>query len=260
MDRRCDNCQTAVPGGTRFCPNCGADTSQGQGTTARRETSFPGAQQGTFGTQEVPPPGTPPGTPPQPVFAPEGVPAGGPGGGRSSRGLLYVGGCAAAAVLGLVALVVVGALLYFVLSSGSETGQGSPRDLFEQQVGDFRLQNVGDFPPGIQRGAVEAASSRYAGPNSAALEHNLMQMSSARDAEETWRRIRGDNEEQGFKVTNEQSVELDGRAVGTVAVVEGRLQGNNVTLVMWHNEDLYGEVISESGGDEAVEFYRNIPY
>ncbi len=142
-----------------------------------------------------------------------------------------------------------------------QPGQGSPRDLFEQQVGDFRLQNVGDFPAGDQLGAVEAASARYSGPNGISLEHNLMEMPSARDAEQVWQRIQGDNEGQGLRVTTEQPVELDGREVGTVAVLEGTVQGQDATLVMWHNQSLYGEVIAQGeGGNQAVEFYRNVPY
>jgi hypothetical protein len=126
MSRYCPNCGSEVPEGASFCASCGKPIS---GEAPRQEeprhetASQEAASQAGTATAEQPT--TAPTAAQQAVFAPPGAPASGgappgaPTGGKGRKGLYL--GCGVAAVLGTLALLVVGAVLFlFVLGSSSE--------------------------------------------------------------------------------------------------------------------------------------------
>lgn len=284
----CANCGTEISEGAAFCPNCGRSTAQagtrdprGGEDGARRQT------QGTLAasaTQQA----TPPDAGQRPVVTP---PVSAPSGAKKSRRGLLIGGLAAAGLLGFLALLVVGALVYFFLlgpsprpepmpqptpaaqpepaPSGQQQApegqqqqpapeEGSLQERVQDQVGDFTLQEVAENPGGIEAGATEALIMGYAGPDGVVVRHTLWAMPSPEEAEATRQTVAQSNVEDGFQVLDEQPVTIEGEQVGTVTVLQGEVEGSPLTLVLWTNGNIYAGAIGS--GDAPTAFYQNVPY
>lgn len=120
MSKRCPNCGTEVPEGATFCPNCGQSMTPGSPEPTIQQ---PAAQQAA-----------PAAAAPGPAAAP---PQGGaPAPAKKSRKGLIAGGCAVAGLLGLVGLLILGAIIFFFVAAskpqssstdpGSNGGQTQP--------------------------------------------------------------------------------------------------------------------------------------
>lgn len=51
----------------------------------------------------------------------------------------------------------------------------------------------------------------------------------------------------------------DGEELGTVTVLEGEIEGDSVTTVLWSEDNLYEEAVAEDD-DVALDFFEELPY
>lgn len=146
MARHCSNCGAEVPEGATFCPNCGQSVAQETPQQAQQTQPMPrsDAPDSASGGGATPTAQTfqPAPEPQQPAFTPPEAPAGG----RSRTGL-YVG-CGVAAVLGLLALLVVGAVVFFFLLAPSDSGGTSDPGNSDPGTSDPGTSDPGTSDPG----------------------------------------------------------------------------------------------------------------
>lgn len=136
----------------------------------------------------------------------------------------------------------------------------SIRGFIPEQVGDFELQSVEDFPDGLQAGAREALTATYLNSDGVELTYNLLDMTSPEEANELQQQqVQLEQEELGFQVVSEEPFEDEfGDETGTVTVLEVEAGESTVTTVLWSEDNLYEEIVSED--DAALEFYEELPY
>lgn len=273
----CPNCGAEVAEGAAFCANCGKPLSR---ETSRQEET----------RQEAAPAAQPSTATQQAVFTPpQATPSGGPATGGKSRRGLYLG-CGVAAVLGALAILVVGAgLFFFAFSSGPQPqpeptpepspepapepepspepapepepspepapSSGSLEDLVQDQVGDFALQDIQEDPAVLEAGATQGLVMLYAAPDGTEIIHNLAAFSSPEDAN---RILQGMVDylvqEQGFQKLEEIPLEDDqGNQFGSAVLLQGETE-----IVVWTNANLFAG--AEGPPEAAVEFFSNTPY
>jgi hypothetical protein len=186
----------------------------------------------------------------------------------------------AAVVLGILTIIVAFSLgvlgvIFGAVSEKSEpaTGGGgtttarvaeeeeSIRGFVPEQVGDFELQSVEDLPEGLQAGAQEALTATYQNRDGVLVVYNLLDMSSPEEADELQQQqVQDEQEELGREVVSEEPFEgEDGEELGTVTVLEGEIEGSNVTTVLWSEDNLYEEAVAEDE-DVALDFFEELPY
>ena len=106
-------------------------------------------------------------------------------------------------------------------------------------------------------GAEKALTATYKKPGSPQLTHNLLDMPSPDEANKLrQQQVQKQLGESGLRVTSEEPVEDDdGNQLGMATVLEGKTRGSTGTAVLWTDEDLYCEAITE--GDDAEAFYED---
>ena len=168
-------------------------------------------------------------------------------------------------VLGLLSIALIfaigllGVLVPLVAGEGDKNDVAL-NDLVQEQAGVFMLQGVEEYPEGIQLGAEDALTATYEGPGATSLTNNLFDMPSSDAAEQLrQQRLQEQQVNSGLRVTNEESVENDeGEQLGTKTVLAGGAAGSNTTAVLWTNQDLYSEALSESA--DVEDFYEAVEY
>jgi len=138
--------------------------------------------------------------------------------------------------------------------------EGSLRSIIPEQVGDFELQSVEDFPEGLQAGAQEAQTATYRNRDGVEVTYNVLAMTLPEEADELQQQqVKDTRKEQGLKVLSEEPFEDEyGDETGTVTVLEGEAGGSTVTAVLWSEDNLYEEAVAED--ESAVDFYDELPY
>jgi len=185
----------------------------------------------------------------------------------------------AAVVLGILTIILVFSLGFLGVILGALSGQGgtgtggggtttaqvtgeegSLRDIIPERVGDFQLQSVEDLSEGLQAGAEEAVTATYRNRDGVQLTYNVLAMTFPEQADEfQQQQVRAERKELGLQVVSEEPFEDEyGDEAGTVTVLEGEAGENTVTAVLWSEDNLYEEVVSE--GDAALDFYEELPY
>lgn len=274
---------------SRYCPNCGAEVAEGAAFCANCGRAVP-QEEAAQQTQQTPSSGTPPTARmsgpggPRPSFSPPQDPP--PGRGRSRIGLI-LGGLAAAAVLGFIVLVVVGALIFFlVIGSGDQAGTDSPENppsepsgsqpsgsepapepssepppesgslesIIPQQVGDFELQQIDTIPEATEAGATDARQMLYASPDGIEASHQVAVYSSPDQAEQPLQGFRDELTSAGYEVVTEEPVtDEQGARLGTVVALMGETE-----VILWTNGGVFALVETPEG--YAADFYNNLPY
>lgn len=227
----------------------------------------------------------------QPVSTPPQVPP--PPGGGWGKGLL-VGGCAVAAVLGLLVVLTVGALLFFLLSAPAtpepapqpgqpettqpETTQPEPEpqpqpepqpepppstgsldELVQQQVGNFTLQQIEEIPEAISAGATDARTMTYASADGVQVGHDLTAWAAPDTAEQQIEAVGESLTSEGFQRVEEFPVTDDqGQQIGTGVVFAGEIQGTTIEAILWSNDVLFCSIVAPEG--YSVDFYNNLKY
>lgn len=165
-------------------------------------------------------------------------------------------------VLWIVLIFAVGLLgvLVALVTGGGDANSVALDDLLQEQAGDLGLQGVEEFPEGIQLGAQDALTATYEGPGGTSLTNNLLDMPSSAAAEQLrQQRVQERQENSGLRVTSEEPVENDeGEHLGTKTVLAGGPAGSNTVAVLWTNQDLYSEAVSDGGDVES--FYEKVDY
>jgi len=169
-------------------------------------------------------------------------------------------------VLGILTIILIfvigllGVLVALVAGDGGDENNVALNDLVQEQAGVFRLQGTEEFPEGIQLGAEDALTATYEGPDGTSLTNNLLDMPSSDAAEQLrQQRVQEQQGNSGLRVASEEPVENDdGDQLGTATVLEGGAAGSNTAAVLWTNEDLYSEAVSD-GGDVEI-FYEEVDY
>jgi hypothetical protein len=227
---------------------------------------------------------TPPTLPPMP-----------PSGGGGSRTGLLVGGCAVAAVLGILAILAVGAFLFFFLSRPvapepepqpqpqpeptqvqptpeptqpeptpepepePPSGEGSLDELIQQEVGDFTLQQIEEIPEAIGAGATDARTMVYASPDGVQISHDLTAWTSADVANQQIQAIGEGLTSEGFQQVEEFPVtNQEGQQIGTGVVYTGEVEGTTIEAILWSDDVLFCTIFAPEG--YSVDFYNNLPY
>jgi outer membrane biosynthesis protein TonB len=278
MSSSCPNCGTEIPEGAAFCPNCGQAVSQEKEALQQEQQT----------TQSATPPAAQTSAPAQTreqsvVTQQQAAPSGTPGGGGSRKGLI-LGGLAAASVLGFLALLVVGALLYFfVLAPQGEPepqpepapqpvpqpepepnpepapGGGPLDDLVQQQVGDFTLQGSAEWPEATQAGATQALVMEYAASDGTPLTHYLAAFSSPDTANDSHQVGVDALVDRGYQVVEEFRLEDEqGKQFGTAVVLQGEIEGTAYSVVLWSNGNL--DARTWGPGETAVDFFNATSY
>ena len=207
----------------------------------------------------------------------------GSGGGRSRLGLYIGGGCAVAAILGFLAILVVGALIFFISSSPATTDpgpqqpttepsqpepepqpepapeEGSLDELIQQEVSNFTLQQIEGMPEVIDAGASDARQMVYASADGVELFHYLSAWTSPDVANEV---LQGAQDywvsEEGFQVADEFPITVDDQEVGDAVILTGEIEGSEVEVALWTNDVLVGEIVAPAG--YGADFFNNLPY
>ena len=227
---------------------------------------------------------TPPTLPPMP-----------PSGGGGSRMGLFVGGCAVAAVLGIIAILAVGAFLFFFLSRPvapepepqpqptpeptqlqptpeptqseptpepqpePQSGGGSLDELVQEQVGNFTLQQIEEIPEAISAGATDARTMVYASPDGVQISHDLTAWTSADVANQQIQAIGEGLTSEGFQQAEEFPVNNEeGQQIGTGVLYVGEVEGTTIEAILWSDDVLFCSVFAPEG--YSVDFYNNLPY
>lgn len=185
----------------------------------------------------------------------------------------------ASVVLGILTIILVFSLGFLGVIFGAVSSQGGPalggggtttaqvtreegslQDIVPRRVGDFELQSVEDFPEGLQAGAQEALTATYQNRDGVQLTYNVLAMSFPEEADELQQQqVQTEQEELGLRVVSEEPFEDEyGDETGTVTVLEGEAGESTVTVVLWSEDNLYEEAVSES--DAALDFYEELPY
>jgi hypothetical protein len=291
VSRYCASCGTQIPGEADFCPNCGQKTApeetepRAEQTTeqpagmsaAQMDGGSAGATVGTrpTTTPEPPEPQTPPiAAPPQggqqqaPLQQPQ----------KKSRRGLIIGGCLGLVALGTIILLVVGVIAYIALrddggNSGNNGQQGqqgqqgeqqggSLKSFIQEEVGDFQLQEVAEWPEAVDAGASEAYSMLYAGSDGASVIHSLAAFSSPEAAEEVRAGVVQSLVDGGMDVLEETPREADGQQVGKVTLLQGESESGPVAMVVWTNGQVYAASSAPivDGDSAAIAFFQNSPY
>ena len=138
--------------------------------------------------------------------------------------------------------------------------EGSLRGIVPEQVGDFELQSVEEFPEGLQAGAQEALAATYQDRDGVELTYNVLDMTSPEEADELQQQqVQTEQEELGLQVVSEEPFEDEyGDETGTVTVLELEVGESTVTVVLWSEDNLYEEIVAEE--DAALDFYEELPY
>jgi hypothetical protein len=213
--------------------------------------------------------------PSQPPRVPPPPPPTDTGGGRR-HGLFY-GGCAVAALLALMAILVLGALVFLVVlgsSGGGENPSGSApspqpspspqqtepqylNDIIEEeQIGPFTLDAWDwDTADATASGAMDGVKLRYLHSDGTILAVTVWEFSSTDGASEDLDQTVSDAP-QGYEIVDEFPVESnEGELLGQGVQVSGETE-----IVMWTNEELSIFVETPSTADYLEEFYQNAPY
>lgn len=168
-------------------------------------------------------------------------------------------------VFGVFWIVLIFAIGLLGVVAALVTGGGTNNDvvlddLVQEQAGDFGVQAVEEFPEGIQLGAQDALTATYEGPGGTSLTNNLLDMPSSDAAEQLrQQRVQERQGNSGLRVTSEEPVENDeGEQLGTKTVLAGGPAGSNTMAVLWTNQDLYSEAVSDGG--DAESFYEEVDY
>ena len=303
MNRFCPNCGAEVPEGAAFCPNCGQglpgpDQQAGQAqqpeppsdpppeATPPPEAGPAPSQATTPGGPQQPPPAPPPDQPPgqppeQPSFA--------PGGGGGRRGL-FIGGCAVAGVLGILAVLVIGALVVFLATGTGGTepqpnpgpkpkptptpsptpqptpeptpqpepapDEGSLDSVIQRRVGDFELQKVETIPKVIGNGATDARQALYVSPDGVQILHIVTAWSSADVANAQIQPFGQELKSQGFEKVREFPLKnADGQRVGTAQILIG---DGGEEVAIWTDDVLFCVVDAPKG--YGADFFNELPY
>ena len=193
------------------------------------------------------------------------------GGGGSKKGLL-IGGIVAAFVL----ITVVGACAGLVVAAGGRDpepvspgggggggggrgespSEGSVKDLIQQKVGPFTLQNVAEDPNWAQVGATEAYKAAYTSSNGDVL-HLLSAFPSEERAAEGQAALPAEYEKQGFTEAGGGEVTGEGgEKVGSLTLMVNESKGTE--LVIWNNRQILAHALGETGNAQA--FAKAVPY
>jgi hypothetical protein len=283
VNRFCPNCGAEVPEGAAFCPNCGQSLPQQPDRTQQpeppSEPTTPPAQAGTPGGPQQPP--APPPEPPS--FAPSG---------EGPRRGLFIGGCAVAGVLGILAVLVIGALVVFLAigTGGTQADpgpkpnpgptsqptpqptqeptpqptpqpepspdQGSLDSVIQRQVGDFRLEKVETIPKVIGNGATDARQMLYVSPDGVQILHILTAWSSADVANDQIQPFGQELESQGYDMVREFPLKNeDGQQVGTAQIFIG---DGGEEVAIWTDDVLFCMVDAPKG--YGADFFNELPY
>lgn len=279
MDRNCPNCARQTPEGADFCPHCGRVVSQEDAPRQVQQT----ASATMVPTEQMP---GPPPTRQQSVFTPPQAPPSGIPGGGGRRKVLVLGGLAVAAVLGFVALLVVGAVLYFFIfapepapetqpeptpqsepqpepqpepepNSEPAPGGGPLDELVQQQVGNFALQGSAEWPEATQSGATQALAMEYVASDGTPLTHHLAAYGSPEAADQSLRAGVDGLVSAGFQEVKEIPLEGEEGQFGTAVLLQGEIEGTAHSAVLWTNGNLDARAIGP--GEAAVDFFSAPP-
>jgi hypothetical protein len=218
-------------------------------------------------------PSQPPRVPPPPTDT---------GGGRR-HGLFY-GGCAVAAILGLMAILVVGALIFLVVLGSSGGGEGpsgyapspgpsttspdpntaspdatEPKyldDVIVDQVGLFTLQEWSyDTADATAAGAIDGVVMTYLHSDGTTLVVTVWEFTSSDGASEDLHQTVSDAR-QGYEIVDEFPVESsEGELLGKGVHVSGEDE-----IYVWTNGELIFWVQTTSTADYVEEFYQLFSY
>jgi hypothetical protein len=198
-----------------------------------------------------------------------------------------------AAILGFLAILVVGALIFFISSRPATTEpdpqqpqpttqptaepttepsqpepepqpepapeEGSLDELIQQEVSNFTLQQIEEMPEVIDAGASDARQMVYASADGVELFHYLSAWTSPDVANEV---LQGAQDywvsEEGFQVADEFPITVDDQEVGDAVILTGEIEGSEVEVALWTNDVLVGEIVAPAG--YGADFFNNLPY
>lgn len=198
-------------------------------------------------------------------------------------------------VLGLLVVLVIGALIIFFLASGTggtepqpnpqpepnprptsqptsqptpqptpqpapqpqpTPDQGSLDSVIQRQVGDFELQKTETIPKVIGNGATDARQMIYASSDGVQVLHILTAWSSADVANAQIQPFGQELESQGFKEAQEFPVkDKDGKQIGTGKFYVG---DGGEEVVIWTDDVLFCVIDAPKG--YSANFFKGLPY
>lgn len=193
-----------------------------------------------------------------------------------------------AGVLGLLAVLVIGALIVFLASGTGGTepqpdpnpnpsptpqptpeptpqptpqpepapDQGSLDNVIQRQVGDFRLQKVETIPKVIGNGATDARQMLYVSPDGVQILHILTAWSSADVANGQIQPFGQELTSQGFEKVREFPLKNgDGQQVGEAQIFIG---DGGEEVAIWTDDVLFCVVDAPKG--YGADFFNELPY
>jgi hypothetical protein len=223
-------------------------------------------------------PSQPPRVPPPPPPPPTAT------GGGGRHGLFY-GGCAVAAILGIMAILVVGALIFLVALGSSGGGENPPEpapsqgpdttspgpdtaspdatepqyldDVIVDQVGPYTLRNWDyDTADAQAGGALDGVIMTYVHSDETQLTVVVYEYASSDGASEDLDQSVSDLVNEGYEIVDEWPVESsEGEQLGNGVYMSGETE-----IYTWSNRELHLAVATTSTADYLEEFYQNSSY
>jgi len=131
------------------------------------------------------------------------------------------------------------------------------KDLVQEEVGPFTLENVAKNPKAVEGGATEAYKIEYTSSSNGDVLHLLNAYSSEDEPAALLAALPTEYEKQGFTEAGEGDVMNEsGEKIGSVTTMVNESEG--LEIIIWSDRNILAQAIGGTGNAQA--FYKEIPY